>query len=51
MTIHVGNDKKYSDDPTFYGNVDDRERWEGWMLDLESKFHVVYKIILTTSER
>lgn len=37
-TIEVGKNKKYPDVPLFYGNGDDREKWEGWRLHLESKF-------------
>ena len=37
-TVQVGNNKKYPDVPHFYGNGDDREKWEGWRLHLESKF-------------
>ena len=37
-TVQVGNNKKYPDVPLFYGNGDDREKWEGWRLHLESKF-------------
>lgn len=38
-TVQAGNNKKYPDVPTFYGNADDREKWEAWRLHLESKFH------------
>lgn len=37
-TVQVGTNKKYPDVPTFYGNADDREKWEGWGLLLEFKF-------------
>ena len=28
-TVQVGNNKKYPDVPLFYGNEDDKEKWEG----------------------
>lgn len=37
-TIEVGKNKKYLDVPLFYGNENDRKKWEGWRLHLESKF-------------
>lgn len=37
-TIQVGNHKKYPDNRLFYGNGDDKEKWEGWRLYLKSKF-------------
>ena len=35
--------------PLFYGNVEDREKWEGWRLHLESKFR--QSAILYTCEQ
>ena len=48
-TIEVGKNKKYPDVPLFYGNGDDREKWEGWRLHLESKFR--QSAILYTCEQ
>ena len=47
--IEVGKNKKYPDVPLFYGNGDDREKWEGWRLHLESKFR--QSAILYTCEQ
>lgn len=48
-TIEVGKNKKCPDVPLFYGNGDNREKWEGWRLHLESKFR--QSAILYTCEQ
>lgn len=37
--IEVRKNKKFPNISLFYGNVDDREKWEEWWLHLESKFY------------
>ena len=38
-TIKVRKNKKYPNIPLFYGNAEDREKWEEWRLYFELKFH------------
>ena len=37
-TVEIGKNNKYPNVPLFYGNADDRKKWEQWWLYLESKF-------------